>query len=87
MVSLTRTELPDIPNNNIPGGKSPNIENSNPYFITNNPAGVYNFLLDPNKGQTNPGKTYIFVVNPPANSIYKQRRIKIEIIGNNGTTR
>ncbi|MGM3309219.1 hypothetical protein ACSQ6I_25130 [Anabaena sp. WFMT] len=80
LVSLTRTELPDIPNNNIPGGKAPNIENSNPYFITNNPAGVYNFLLDPNKGQTQPGKTYIFVINTPANSIYKQRRIKIVIL-------
>ncbi len=83
LVALTRTELPDIPNNNVPGGKSPNIENSNPYFITNNPAGVYNFLLDPNKGQTDPGRTYIFVVNPPPNSVYKQRRIKIEIIAKN----
>ncbi|QKQ73706.1 DUF11 domain-containing protein [Nostoc sp. TCL240-02] len=85
LVSLTRTELPDIPNNNVPGGKSPNTENSNPYFVTNNPAGVYNFLLDPNKGQTDPGRTYIFVVNPPPNSIYKQRRIKIEILGSTGT--
>ncbi|WP_375510449.1 hypothetical protein [uncultured Nostoc sp.] len=85
LVPLTRTELPDIPNNNVPGGKSPNIENSNPYFITNNPAGVYNFLLDPNKGQTDPGRSYIFVVNPPANSIFKQRRIKIEIIASTGT--
>ncbi|WP_442945155.1 hypothetical protein [Nostoc sp.] len=84
LVSLTRTELPDIPNNKIPGGKSPNTENSNPYFVTNNPAGVYNFLLDPNKGQTAPGKTYIFVVNPPPNSIYKQRRIKIEILNSTG---
>ncbi|MCC5668809.1 DUF11 domain-containing protein [Nostoc sp. CHAB 5784] len=85
LVPLTRTELPDIPNNNVSGGKSPNIENSNPYFITNNPAGVYNFLLDPNKGQTDPGRSYIFVVNPPANSIYKQRRIKIEIIASTGS--
>lgn len=85
LVALTRTELPDISNNNVPGGKSPNIENSNPYFITNNPAGVYNFLLDPNKGQTAPGKTYIFVVNPPPTSIYKQRRIKIEILDSTGT--
>ncbi|MEH2001346.1 MAG: hypothetical protein V7L00_21825 [Nostoc sp.] len=85
LVSLTRTELPDIPNNKVPGGKSPNTENSNPYFVTNNPAGVYNFLLDPNKGQTDPGRTYIFVVNPPPNSIYKQRRIKIEILASTGT--
>ncbi|MEH1905622.1 MAG: hypothetical protein V7L04_30660 [Nostoc sp.] len=85
LVALTRTELPDIPNNNVPGGKSPNTENSNPYFVGNNPAGFYNFLLDPNKGQTDPGRTYIFVVNPPVNSIYKQRRIKIEILAINGT--
>ncbi len=85
LAALTRTELPDIPNNNIPGGKSPNIENSNPYFITNNPAGVYNFLLDPNKGQTDPGRSYIFVVNPPPNSIYTQRRIKIEILDSTGS--
>ncbi|MEH2136069.1 hypothetical protein [Nostoc sp.] len=80
LLALTRTELPDIPNNNVPGGKAPNTENSNPYFLTNNPAGFYNFLLDPNKGQTDPGRAYIFVVNPPPNSIYKQRRIKIEIV-------
>ncbi|MBH8573299.1 DUF11 domain-containing protein [Nostocaceae cyanobacterium CENA369] len=86
LVSLTRTELPDVPNNNIPGGKTPNIENSNPYFITNNQAGIYNFLLDPNKGQTTPGKTYIFVVNPPQNSIYQQRRIEIQIIDNTDTS-
>jgi uncharacterized repeat protein (TIGR01451 family) len=92
LASLTRTELPDITNNNIPGGKAPNTENSNPYFITNNPAGIYNFLLDPRKGQTDAGKTYIFVVNPPSNSIYKQRRLKIQIVGstssvNNGVIR
>ncbi|BAT54769.1 hypothetical protein NOS3756_37420 [Nostoc sp. NIES-3756] len=80
LVSLTRTEVPDIANNNIPGGLAPNTENSNPYFITNNPPGVYNFLLDPNRGQTNPGRTYIFVVNPPSDSIYQQRRIKIQIL-------
>jgi uncharacterized repeat protein (TIGR01451 family) len=84
LLSLTRTEFPDIPNNNIPGGKEPNIENSNPYFITNNPAGVYNFLLDPNNGQTAPGRSYILVVNPPPNSIYKQRRIKIQIVQSTG---
>ncbi|MEH2146384.1 hypothetical protein [Nostoc sp.] len=85
LLALTRTELPDISNNNVPGGKPPNTENSNPYFITNNPAGFYNFLLDPNKGQTAPGRTYIFVVNPPPNSTYKQRRIKIEILDSTGT--
>ncbi|MEH2244096.1 hypothetical protein [Nostoc sp.] len=85
LLALTRTEFPDIPNNNVPGGKSPNTENSNPYFLTNSLAGAYNFLLDPNKGQTDLGRTYIFVINPPPNSIYKQRRIKIEITANTGT--
>ncbi|TFI51270.1 DUF11 domain-containing protein [Mastigocladus laminosus UU774] len=86
LLSLTRTELPDSPNNNISGGLRPNIENSNPYFLTNTePLGAYNFLLDPNLGQTDPGRTYIFVVNPPPNSIYKQRRIKIQILQSTGT--
>jgi uncharacterized repeat protein (TIGR01451 family) len=85
LLPLTRTEVPDIPSNNVPGGKEPNIENSNPYFVTNNPAGVYNFLLDPNKNQIDPGRSYILVINPPANSIYKQRRVKIEIIATTGT--
>ncbi|MEA5572539.1 hypothetical protein [Calothrix sp. UHCC 0171] len=84
LVDLTRTEFPDVASNRIPGGKAPNTENLNPYFLQNNPSspnlrGTYNFLLDPNKGQTQPGKTYILVVNPPANSVYQQRRIRIRI--------
>ncbi|ULP73427.1 DUF11 domain-containing protein [Nodularia sphaerocarpa] len=87
LVPLTRTELPDIPNNNVPAGLEPNIQNINPYFLNNQePRGTYNFLLDPNIGQTDPGKTYIFVVNPPNNSIYQQRRIRIKILENNGDT-
>jgi uncharacterized repeat protein (TIGR01451 family) len=85
LVRLTKTELPDIQNNNVPGGLRPNIENSNPYFLTNQePRGTYNFLFDPNKGQIAPGKTYILVVNPPQNSIYNQRRIKIQIVESTG---
>lgn len=89
LVPLTRTELPDIQNNRVPGGKAPNVENSNPFFLQNNPSdpvlrGTYNFLLDPAKGQTETGKTYILVINPPPNSIYQQRRIKIEIAGTTG---
>ncbi|NEU73148.1 DUF11 domain-containing protein [Hassallia byssoidea VB512170] len=83
LLSLTTTELPDIPKNNIPGGLKPNINNKNPYVLDNQePRGTYNFLLDSNKGQAIPGKTYILVVNPPANSIYSQRRIKITILDN-----
>ncbi|MTJ48262.1 DUF11 domain-containing protein [Dolichospermum sp. UHCC 0259] len=85
LVSLTTTEVPDVPNNNVPAGLEPNSQNTNPYFIVNSPAnfkGVYNFLLDANKGQIDVGKTYIFVVNPPANSIFQEQRIKLEILSN-----
>jgi uncharacterized repeat protein (TIGR01451 family) len=89
LVPLTRTELPDISENGVPGGISPNRENKNPFLLSNavteTERGVYNFLLDPAKGQLNPGRTYIFVVNPPANSVYQQRRIKIQIIDSTGT--
>jgi uncharacterized repeat protein (TIGR01451 family) len=89
LVPLTQTEVPDIPNNTIPGGLNPNSANRNPFFLSNTvdtqQRGVYNFLLDPNKGQLNPGRPYILVVNPPANSIYTQRRIKIQIIDSTGS--
>lgn len=85
LVSLTTTEVPDDPNNNVPAGLEPNSQNTNPYFIVNSPTnfkGVYNFLLDRDKGQIEVGKTYIFVVNPPANSIFQEQRIKLEILSN-----
>lgn len=88
LVPLTRTELPDIPNNGVSGGLAPNIENVNPMVLSNaaqgNDRGVYNFLFDPDRGQLDAGRTYILVVNPPANSIYSQRRIKIQIVDSTG---
>lgn len=80
LVNLTPTEVPDIEGNSLSGGLEPNGENSNPFFLSNADGGFYNFLLDPNKGQTDPGRTYILVVNPPPNSIYTQRRVKLEIV-------
>lgn len=86
LVSLTRTELPDITSNNIPKGIAPNTENSNPYFLTNGePRGTYNFLLDPENGQLDQGKAYILVINPPKDSIYSQRRVKIIIGASRGS--
>ncbi len=79
LVDLTPTEIPDIEGNRVPRGLEPNSDNSNPFLLTNADNGFYNFLLDPNQGQTNAGKTYILVVNPPTNSIYTQRRVKLEI--------
>lgn len=91
LVALTRTQTPDIPNDGISGGLLPNGENLNPFFLSNGVQGDlrgrYNFLLDPNKGQLVPGSTYIIVVNPPAGSIYTQRRIRIQIIDSTGVSR
>jgi uncharacterized repeat protein (TIGR01451 family) len=85
LVTLTPTESPDIPGNGIRPGLSPNVSNINPFSLTNGEGGRYNFLFDPNRAQTAPGRTYILVINPPANSIYRQRRIKIEILTPTGT--
>ncbi|MEM8806182.1 MAG: hypothetical protein AAGF01_09160 [Cyanobacteria bacterium P01_G01_bin.38] len=94
LVNLSRTEFPDIPDNGISGGKEPNSENSNPFFLTNRDSGQYNFLLDPttalrspvNAGlnQTDAGAEYILVLNTPPDSIYSQRRIKLEILATTG---
>jgi uncharacterized repeat protein (TIGR01451 family) len=79
LVTLTATELPDNPNNKIPKGVKPNIQNSNPFFLVNSDNGEYNFLFDPERGQLDTGRSFILVVKPPENSIYSQRRIKITI--------
>lgn len=85
LVSLTTSEIPDIPNNGVPAGIPPNSKNINPYPVGNDPIqykGVYNFLLDATKSQVNIGKTYILVINPPINSIYQQQMVKLEILSN-----
>lgn len=79
ITELTTTELPDNPNNNIPPGLEPNIENSNPFFLTNNDQGKYSFLFDENTDQLDRGRNYILLVDPGEDSIYDQRRIKITI--------
>lgn len=84
LVALTRTELPDIGNNDRPLGLAPNTENSNPFFLTNGNEGRYNFLLDLDKGQLAPGKTYILLISPPSDSIYNERRVKLTIGSQSG---
>ena len=86
--------MPDIDNNGVSGGKAPNTENSNPFFLTNADAGQYNFLFDSetplqspiNAGLTQTSKSaqYILVVNPPADSVFPQRRIKLELTDSTG---
>lgn len=84
-VALTRTELPDNPNNRIPEGLEPNPENSNPFYLTNGDEGRYNFLFDDARGQLDRGQTYILMVNPPEESGYSQRRIRIVMGDRSGT--
>lgn len=78
-IPLTRTELPDDPSNEIPLGIEPNIENSNPFFLTNEDQGRYSFLLDEDRGQLEEGRKYILLVNPPEESSFGERRIELEI--------
>lgn len=87
LLSLTRTELPDILGNNIPLGIAPNSTNLNPFSLSNADEGNYSFLLDRTRGQIEAGKTYILVITPPATSTkYTQRRIRLKILSltNNG---
>ena len=84
LASLTPTEVPDRPNNNIQLGLGPNTENANPFFVTNGDGGAYNFLLDMGRGQLDPGTEYILLVSPPAGSIYEERRIRLRFGDRNG---
>ncbi len=86
LVSLTKTELPDIVNNSIPAGIAPNSENNNPFFFSNSDEGTYNFLLNPARGQLDVGKAYILVINPPENGGYNQRRIRLTITARTSNT-
>jgi uncharacterized repeat protein (TIGR01451 family) len=84
LVALTPTEVPDIPNNGIPEGVSPNGQNSNPFALTvGNVGGQYNFLLDRSRGQQNPGQSYILDIKPPAGSIYGERQVLLDVVSSN----
>ncbi|MDJ0728046.1 MAG: hypothetical protein QNJ38_23340 [Prochloraceae cyanobacterium] len=77
LTDLTTTEFPDILGNGIPAGLGPNTTNINPYPVDD--LGRYNFLFDRSKGQTDPGREYILLVDVPPQSIYQERRIKLTI--------
>jgi uncharacterized repeat protein (TIGR01451 family) len=83
LVSLTGTESPDVPNNNIPAGLDPNGSNSNPFNLTGG-EGTYNFLLDLSRGQLDVGRRYILVITPPQGANYSPRRVRLELTGRNG---
>ena len=79
LLPLTPTEVPDRPENNIPLGLAPNIENANPFFLSNGEFGVYNFLFDSTRGQLDAGRVYILIVSPPPGTNFNERRIRLEI--------
>ncbi len=79
ITSLTRTEVPDLPGNDIPEGLQPNGTNINPFYMSDGEGGRYNFLFDASKGQLASGRSYILVVTPPRNSIFSQRRVRVTI--------
>lgn len=85
-VLLTRTEFPDAPGNSVPAGISPNVENNNPFFLTNADGGTYSFLFDAGRGQLNAGRVYLLLVNPPAGSRYVPRRVRIVLGERRGDT-
>ncbi|NJM97299.1 MAG: DUF11 domain-containing protein [Phormidesmis sp. RL_2_1] len=69
---------------------APNGGNVNPFSLEIG-QGKYNFLLDANqpligpgnlgKTQTTAGAEYILVINPPASSGFKQRRVRVTMLG------
>ena len=79
LTPLTTTELPDRPDNDIPPGIEPNIENSNPFFLTNEDEGLYSFLFDDAREQLDSGRNYILVVDPGPDSTYERRQVKLTI--------
>ncbi|NJR42711.1 MAG: hypothetical protein HC767_08630 [Akkermansiaceae bacterium] len=75
--------MPDIPGNGILLGLKPNIQIVILSFDRHD-RGTYNFFLDVQRGQLDPGRAYILVVNPRSGTIYSQRRVRIVIGARNG---
>jgi uncharacterized repeat protein (TIGR01451 family) len=83
LVPLTAT----VPAPGTPRGFAPNLQNTNPFVMNSQSDGTYNFLLNPELGQLDLGKTYILVITPPVDLGLQERRIRI-VVGNrnaNGT--
>ncbi|MEL6488704.1 MAG: hypothetical protein AAFQ95_01970, partial [Cyanobacteria bacterium J06621_3] len=72
LVLLTDTTDPD-------DQVAPNLLNDNPFPLS--AGGRYNFLLDESENQTDAGRTYILVINPPSDSPFQARRLRIEMLG------
>ncbi len=70
-----------------PSFAPPNTNNDNPFWLSAT-QGRYSFLFDTTDTlssgltQTEVGATYILVINPPADSAFGERRIRIKITAN-----
>ncbi len=62
-------------------GIAPNLQNINPFLFVNSSDGRYNFLFD--RAQLTVGSSYILVVQPPADSTFGERRVRLDITGFN----
>ncbi len=83
-VALTPTALPAAPG--LPQGVLPNAGNLNPFPLSDADGGRFSLLLDPARGQLDPGRTYILMLTPPPGSAFRQRRIRITFGTRSGAT-
>lgn len=82
LVPLTPTAVPAAPG--LPLGTLPNAGNLNPFPLSDTDRGRFSMLLDPSRGQLDPGRVYILVLAPPPGSTYRTRRIRITMGGQEG---
>lgn len=68
----------------LPVGVEPNTDNANPFALSNAAQGTFSFLLDPSRGQLDPGRAYVLVLTPPAGSDFRERRVLITIGARDG---
>ena len=81
-VPLTPTAIPAAPGR--PMGVSPNAANVNPFPLSDTDKGRFSLLLDPARGQLDPGRVYILMLTPPSGSAYRPRRIRITLGASDG---
>jgi uncharacterized repeat protein (TIGR01451 family) len=74
---LNPTALVELVPTISPDGIAPNLQNSNPFAPIATGDGRYNFLLSPS--QLAPGQSYLLIVQPPANSTFSERRVRIDL--------
>ena len=82
LLALTPTAA--VPGAGLPLGVDPNLQNANPFALSNASEGTFSFLLDPSRGQLDPGRAYVLVLSPPAGTDFRERRVLITIGARDG---